>query len=132
MKERNGVTNMKSECKTVDEYLESLPENIKSDLSEIRRWILEVSLEVNESMNYGMPTYTLNGLYCAFASQKQYMSLYLLNTPVLNRYMDSFVNLKIGKGCIRFKKLESHPKDIILKILKESAEDNRENFNDHC
>lgn len=123
---------MTSKCKTVDEYLENLPENIRSALTEIRKWIFEVCPDVTESMAYGMPAYTFNGLYCAFAAQKRYMSLYLLNTPILQRYIDSFGKLNVGKGCIRFTKLDSLPKDIIFKILIESAEDNLKNYNDHC
>ena len=83
-------------------------------------------------MNYGMPYYELNGHLCAFASQKNYISLYLMNTPVLQRNLELFGKLKIGKGCVRFKKLEDLPIDAVVKVIRESIDDNAEHYNDHC
>lgn len=70
--------------KTVEDYLNQLP-------------------DAAESIDYGMSGYTQNGMFCGFASQKQYRNLYLLNTPIFKEYKDVFVHLSVGKGTIRLK-----------------------------
>ncbi len=123
---------MQSQCNTVDEYMLSLEENRRQALSIVRQLILENAPNAKELMNYGMPAYELNGMLCAFASQKNYMSLYMLNTPVLEKYKAKLGKLSVGKGCIRFKKIEDLPLDIIKEVIIESVIANQNNFNDHC
>ena len=55
-------------------------------------------------MEYCMPAYKRNGvLEVAFASQKQYISLYEMNEDVVDEYHAALADLDIGKGCIRFR-----------------------------
>ena len=50
-----------------------------------------------------MPSYRRDGkVELAFASQKQYIALYVMKSDVVDRYRDRFPTAKIGKGCIRF------------------------------
>ena len=59
--------------------------------------------------------------YAALASQKNYMSLYLMNIYgdkdteewFVERYTASGKKLNMGKSCIRFKKLEDLPLDLV-------------------
>ena len=123
---------MQSNAEKVEDYINALPEDRKNDLTNLRNLILELAPDAIEYMNYGMPYYELNGHLCAFASQKNYISLYLMNTPVLQRNLELFGKLKIGKGCVRFKKLEDLPIDAVVKVIRESIDDNAEHYNDHC
>ena len=123
---------MQSNAEKVEDYINALPEDRKNDLTKLRNLILELAPDAKEYMNYGMPYYELNGHLCAFASQKNYISLYLMNTPVLQRNLELFGKLKIGKGCVRFKKLEDLPIDAVVKVIRESIDDNAERYNDHC
>ena len=59
--------------------------------------------------------------YAALASQKNYMSLYLMNVysdePVerwfVDRYKDSGKRLDMGKACVRFGSLQDLPIDLV-------------------
>ena len=69
-----------------------------------------------------MPTYEHEGkAVCAFASQKNYMSLYVMNNRVVGKYRRELSHPSVGKSCIRFKKLEDLPLGTIRRILRESV-----------
>ena len=81
---------MKSEAKSVEKYINSLPQERKDAISVVRETILKnIPLGVEEVMNWGMITYevplnifpkTYNGkhlLFAALASQKNHMAVYL-------------------------------------------------------
>ncbi len=125
---------MRSEATTVEEYLESLPEDRKEAISAVRKVILENLPEgIEENMNWGMISYevplktypeTYNKqplMFAALASQKRHMAVYLTGI-----YMDEGVRKQFeadyratgkrfdaGKSCVRFRKLEHLPLDLI-------------------
>jgi hypothetical protein len=61
----------------VDEYLAGLDPDRKEALERIRSMILEAVPGVVETMKYRTPTYELENVVCAMASQKNYVSLYV-------------------------------------------------------
>ncbi|SDX18151.1 protein of unknown function (DU1801) [Marininema mesophilum] len=123
---------MSQPINTVEEYMAQLPGDRKEDLARLRELIHQVAPNAKEIIKYKMPYYEQNGPLCAFASQKNYISLYILNTPVLQKNADLLGKLNIGKGCIRFKSIDRLPLDAIKKILKESVDANLAHYNDHC
>lgn len=125
---------MQSSTKKVEEYLDSLPEDRRVEISQVREVILKNLPEgYEENMNWGMisyevplerypDTYNKQPLsYAAIASQKNYISIYLMcaytNSPVHKFIIEGFEKaakkLDMGKSCIRFKKLEDIPLDVI-------------------
>lgn len=125
---------MQSSAKTVEEYINSLPEERREAISKIRKVILKnLPKGYKEGMQYGMIAYyiplsrypnTYNGQplsYVALASQKNHMAVYLSNIygdPELEawfkkRYKASGKPMDIGKSCVRFRKLEHLPLDLI-------------------
>ena len=111
---------MQSSATTVDEYMETVPEERRDALVRLRELCLSVLVGYDEVMSYGMPGYANNGIgEVAFNSQKQYISLYILDKAVLDRHRDKLKDT--GKGCIRYRK----PTDIyfsnVEQLLKETA-----------
>lgn len=123
-----------SKAKTVTEYLKELPEERRKAISTVRKVILEnLPKGFEEGMTFGMITYyiplkdfpeTYNGQplgIAALASQKNYMAVYLNNIysePAttkwfMKRYKDTGKRMDIGKSCVRFRKLEDLPLDLI-------------------
>jgi uncharacterized protein YdhG (YjbR/CyaY superfamily) len=105
----------------VDAYLEKLEPERRRALEALREIILESALEAEESMKYRMPTYGDDLVVCAMAAQKYYMSLYL-DTELVEKYRSKLDHLNLGKSCVRFRKLEDLPLDVIQKILKETVQ----------
>ncbi len=52
-----------------------------------------------------------------FASQKQYISLYILKQEVLDAHRDLLAGLNLGKGCIRYRKPEQIDFDVVERLL---------------
>ncbi len=104
------------------EYINALEPERKAALETVREVILKSVPGVNESMKYGMPTYELGDvLVCALASQKNYMSLYM-NVDLVKKHRQELEDLSIGKSCVRFRKLEKLPLDVVERILKETVD----------
>nr|WP_162305381.1 DUF1801 domain-containing protein [Brevibacillus laterosporus] len=123
---------MSQNIETVDAYIANAPKDRRDDLNKLRTLLVQEAPNAKELVKYKMPYYELNGQLFAFASQKQYISLYILNTPVLQRNIKLLHSLKVGKGCIRFNSFDQLPITTIKKILSESVQANLEQYNDHC
>ncbi len=129
---------MRSEAGSVEEYLAELEEGRRAAISAVRAVILEnLPARYEETMQFGMISYvvplsvvpeTYNGqplMYIALASQKQYMSLYLtrvygdaaLAAWFRQRYLATGKKLNMGKSCVRFRKLENLPLDLVGEVV---------------
>ena len=70
-------------------------------------------------MDYGMASYRREGdVEVAFASQKNYVSLYILKQDVLEAHRDRMTGLNVGKGCIRY----PPPKKVDLALVRSMLE----------
>ena len=128
---------MQSDAKTPEEYLSELEPARREAISAVRNVILDnLPVGYEEVMQFGMISYvvplslfpdTYNGqpvMYIALASQKQYMSLYLTTVyadPSLSdwfkqRYLATGKKLNMGKSCVRFRKLEDLPLDLVAEV----------------
>jgi uncharacterized protein YdeI (YjbR/CyaY-like superfamily) len=59
----------------VDAYIAKAPDFAKPILTRIRKVVLGASPEVEETIKWGAPAYTYNGLLCIMATFKQYCAL---------------------------------------------------------
>ena len=125
---------MQSKAITVDQYLQELPEARAAQISRVREIVLEhLPAGYEEVMNWGMITYqvplnvypdTYNKkplLYAALASQKNHMAVYLSGIYMFEEkfktfetaYRETGKRFDTGKSCVRFRKLEDLPLDLI-------------------
>jgi uncharacterized protein YdhG (YjbR/CyaY superfamily) len=118
---------MQSDAATVSEYLDQVPEDRLPALIQIRKLCQPHLTEFEESMEYGMPSYSRDGIVeVAFASQKNNISLYILRTDVLNLYRDQFPKSAIGKGCIRYRNPNKISFDLVEEMLVKTNASNGE------
>ena len=93
-----------SDADDVGTYLALVPEDRRAVLNEMRGACRTLLAGFDESMRYGMPAYSRDGVAeIAWASQKRYISLYVMRTDVLNAYRSQLAGLDVGKGCIRYR-----------------------------
>ena len=125
---------MASSAETVEEYLGELPDDRREAIAEVRDAILDNLPEgVVETMSWGMisyevplevfpDTYNKKPLqYAALASQKNHMAVYLhsiyMNDDNAEWFADAYKatgkKFDMGKSCVRFKKIEQLPVDLI-------------------
>lgn len=125
---------MKSNAESVEEYLEELPEERREAVETVRQVVLEHLPDgYEEAMNWGMIAYqvpletypdTYNAkplMYAALASQKRHMSLYLTGIYIDEQakrefetaYKATGKRYDVGASCVRFRKLDDLPLDLI-------------------
>jgi len=132
---------MRSAAPTVDEYLKSLPEDRRAAIGAVRKVILaNLPKGYEECMTCGMIGYVVPhsiypaGYHCdpkqplqyaSLASQKNHMAIYLCNVyghkPTERWFRQAWQaagkKLDMGKSCVRFKKLEDVPLDVIGQVI---------------
>lgn len=133
---------MQSQSKTVKDYLRELPEDRRTAISAVRETILKnLQPGFEEGMQYGMIGYYVPhsiypaGYHCdpkqpvpfaCLASQKNYMSLYLLSSYsgageeqwLREQFAKAGKKLDMGKCCVRFKKLEDLPLAVVGEAIR--------------
>ncbi len=133
---------MQSDASTVEEYLAKLPEDRREALQSIRVVILKnLPKGYEEGMQYGMIGYFVpHSVYplgyhgnpkqplpfASLASQKNYMSIYLMciysdeahATWFREAWAKTGKKLDMGKSCVRFKKIEDVPLGVIGQAIK--------------
>lgn len=140
---------MQSNAQTIAGYLYELPENRKETMNKLRAIILQNIPEgFVETMSYGMIGYVVphtlypEGYHCNpklplpfinLASQKNFIAIYHMGiyaNPDLLKWFSSefpkYTNQKMdmGKSCIRFKKMDQIPFDLIAELVRKmSVED---------
>ncbi len=128
---------MKRSATTITEYLAGLPEDRRKALKAVRAVVnSRLPKGYQETFAWGMITWsvplevypdTYNGqplCYAAIASQKNHMALYLMcayrDGPLQKKLVSGFKGagkkLDMGKACIRFRKLDDLPLDVIGEI----------------
>jgi len=109
---------MQSKANTVTEYLKTVPPNRLDALLELRDLCLQTLKGYKEGMQYGMPSYSFHDqVKVAWNSQKDYISLYILTTAILDQFKTQLKNTDFGKSCIRYKKTADLDFTLIEKIL---------------
>ena len=112
---------MRSRATTVDQYMNELPEERRAALAPLRTLIKNKIPEAAESMRYGMPYYELDGYLYALASQKQYLAFYVSDPELVEEFKPRLASLDCGKTCIRYKRIEDVPMDVIAELVETAA-----------
>ena len=129
---------------SVEDYLQELPRERREALQEVRKVVLDnLPAGYVETMNWGMITYeiplerypdTYNKrplMYAALASQKNHMSLHLMcvyshkesRIRFEEKFKASGKKLNMGKSCVRFKRLEDLPLDVVGEAIAGTSVD---------
>ncbi len=135
---------MYSDAATVEEYLDGLDDDRRASMEAVRKVVLDnLPGGYEETMQFGMiswviplerypETYNKQALGVAsLCSQKNYMSLYLMNIYgdrslqewFEGEYHASGKKLNMGKACIRFKKADDLPIDLIAEAVAKTTPD---------
>jgi len=116
---------MISKAPDVGIYIEETPAQRRPTMEKLRSLCLEHLRGYEEGIAYGMPVYQRNGVMeISFASQKNYIALYVMKKDVLDEFRGELSGASIGKGCIRFSKPEKIDFEIVARLLRRNAESN--------
>ncbi len=133
------IARMQSKARTVIAYLAELPADRRKAIETVRKVILKnLDGDFREGMSYGMIGYYVPhavyppGYHCdptkglpfaGLASQKNYMSVYLMSAYgdeswLRNAWENTGRKLDMGKCCIRFKKVDDLALDVIGEAIR--------------
>lgn len=137
---------MPSKASTPDEYVAELSEERANAVQKLRKIIMRnLPPGFQETMNYGMIGYVVphsiypDGYHCSpefplpflnIASQKNFIALYHMgiyaDEKLLNWFTTEYpkyvkTKLDMGKSCIRFKKIDQIPYDLIAELVQKMS-----------
>jgi uncharacterized protein YdhG (YjbR/CyaY superfamily) len=135
-------------AKTVKEYIDTLPSERKEAFDKLRKTILSnIPKGFEETISYGMIGYVVphskypNGYHCdptlplpfiSLASQKNFIALYHMglygSEKLLTWFTEQYLKhskakLDMGKSCIRFKKMDQIPYELIGELCSKMTVD---------
>jgi len=111
--------------KTVDEYLEGVPEPARSTLTKVRAAIRSVAPpETTEGISYGIPTFKYKGMLASFAAFSKHCSLFPGAGPTIE-FKNDLKDFQTTKGTIRFAPDKPLPATLIKKLLKSRIAENK-------
>ena len=113
----------KKQFKTIDEYIDTFPEDVRAILNELRQTIRETAPEAKETISYQMPTFTLNGNLVHFAAFKQHIGFYPTPTGI-DAFKEDLSRYKGAKGSVQFPIDQPLPLPLIRRIVKYRVEEN--------
>jgi len=114
---------MTSKAPNVQTYIEEVPAERRPAVRKLRSLCRQNLIGYEECIEYGMPGYKRNGvLEVSFASQKQYISLYVMKKDVVDEFRSALSGASIGKGCIRFTKPDKIAFEVVQQLLRRTAE----------
>jgi len=114
----------KTDFKSVDEYIASQPEAVRSILGRVRGAIRKAVPEAEEVISYQIPAYKLqSGPVLYFAGWKQHYSLYPATGRVIAAFKDELAPYEIDKGTIRFPLSLPVPVQLIGRIARFRAKE---------
>ena len=139
---------MQSTATSIEAYLQEIPDDRKDAFTKLRETILEnIPKGFVEQMSYGMIGYVVphsiypGGYHCEpklplpfvnIASQKNFIALYHMGIYAKPELLKWFVSeypkhskqkLDMGKSCIRFKKMDQIPFDLIAELVQKMSID---------
>lgn len=137
---------MQSKTNSVKDYLSEIPKERAVAFNTLRETILKnIPKGFEETISYGMIGYVVphtlypKGYHCdpklplpfiSIASQKNFIALYHMgiyaNPELLNWFVNEYpkhckTKLDMGKSCIRFKKIEDIPYQLIGELIKKTT-----------
>ena len=137
---------MQYKANTPEEYIAQIPEERKEPIKKLQKVIKEnLPKGFEETIQYGMIGYVVphsiyqDGYHCtpntllpfmSIASQKNFIAVYSSGLYAKKELMDWFVGeypkhckrkLDMGKSCIRFKKIEEIPYELIAELASKMS-----------
>ena len=111
--------------KNIDDYIAGFPAEVREILEKIRSTIRKAAPDAKETINYGIPTFTLNGNLVHFAGFKGHIGFY--PTPSgIEKFKEELSVYEGAKGSVQFPLDKRMPFGLISKIVKFRVKENLE------
>jgi uncharacterized protein YdhG (YjbR/CyaY superfamily) len=121
-----GNNAMRNQSATIDEYIASFPAEIQEKLQGLRAVIRKAAPDAEEAIRYGIPTFRQNGSNLVhFAAFRDHLSFFPTSSGVA-KFQKELSSYQLSKGTIQFPLDKPVPYDLVERITRFRAEENRQ------
>ena len=117
------MTSDKSKPKNIDGYIASHPANVREMLEKLRTTIKKAAPKAEETINYAIPTFILEGNLVHFAAFKNHIGFYPAPSGI-EAFKKELSVYEGAKGSIKFPIDKPLPVALIGKIVKFRVKEN--------
>jgi uncharacterized protein YdhG (YjbR/CyaY superfamily) len=107
----------RSKSRTIDDYIKGQPPKAQKALKELRAAIKAAAPEAGETINYAIPTFTLNGNLVHFAAFDKHVGFYPTPSGIA-AFKKELAAYEGAKGSVKFPLVKPLPLKLITRIVK--------------
>jgi uncharacterized protein YdhG (YjbR/CyaY superfamily) len=119
------MTDIREVTKSMDSYISRFPKEVQKILERVRSTIREAAPDAGETINYGIPTFTLKGNLVHFAAFKNHIGFYPAPSGI-EKFKNELSVYEGAKGSVQFPLDQPIPLDLISRITKFRVKENLE------
>ena len=113
----------RSTSKEIDKFIAGYPKEVQDILNKVRETIREAAPEAEETINYGIPTFTLKGNLVHFSAFKTHIGFY--PTPSgIEKFKKELSVYEGAKGSVKLPLDKPIPYALISRIVKFRVKEN--------
>ena len=110
------MTTLKTTSKEIDKHIAGFPKDVQVVLQKLRKTIRKAAPNAQETINYGIPTFTLEGNLVHFAGFKSHIGFY--PTPSgIEKFKKELSAYEGAKGSVKFPLDKPIPYELISRIV---------------
>jgi uncharacterized protein YdhG (YjbR/CyaY superfamily) len=113
------------QAENIDEYIDAFPQSMQKLLKAMRNTIRKAAPQAEETIKYGIPTFTLQGNLVHFAGYKNHIGFYPAPKGI-QQFKNETAQYETGKGTLQFPLDQPLPLPLVAKIVKFRVEMNLE------
>ena len=112
-------------AKDVDQWLARLGPEPRGALQKLREQILAAAPGAEETISYGMPTFSLHGHLVAFGAFKNHLSFFPMSSTLIAKHAEAKA-FATSSGTMQFQPEEPIPAVLVKKLVKARIVENLE------
>ena len=109
----------------IDEFIANFPKDIQEILKKLRETIRKAAPDAEETIKYGIPTFTLKGNLVHFSAYKSHIGFYPAPSGI-EKFKSERSAYEVSKGTVRFPIDKPIPLDLISRIVEFRVKENLE------
>lgn len=117
------MTMKRTMAKTIDDYIAAYPQDVQTILQELRTTIKKAAPDAQETINYAIPTFTLEGNLVHFAAFKKHIGFYPAPSGI-TAFKKELAGYVQAKGSVQFPLDKPLPLKLITRIVKFRVKEN--------
>ncbi|MAT45665.1 MAG: hypothetical protein CL609_25315 [Anaerolineaceae bacterium] len=112
-----------NEQNVIDVYIQDYPEDVQKILQKVREVIKQAAPDAQETIKYGIPTFTMAGNLVHFGAYKDHIGFYPAPSGI-EEFKEALSIYQSGKGTIRFPLDQPIPFDLIRDVVLFRVQEN--------